>query len=544
MIVLGLHGGVTINQHDPSAALAIDGELIAICEEERYLRIKSSYGYLPNYSIKACLAEAGIRFEDIDVFVTTGVTYDEADERWADYLRHQFGTRPKIERVHHQEAHLATAFYGSPFDKAICLSLDATGDGSSGMTAIASRENGFQILDDIPARNSLGMFYTLMTRYLGFADLDEYKLMGLATYGENTFDLNPVLKLNGQGWTFENSFMRNEPVVRSPFEPLYSEKLAEFFGQPSRKPGEEITDFHRNLARSTQAHFESCLFELVKSLHERFPEIPNFCFAGGAALNCVANRLILFSGMFENVYVSPVAADRGLGAGCAYLGATRSGDTPAPMTTPYLGSAYSNDDILDELQSNGVAYKTLGDPAQTGAELLADGKIIGWHQGRSEAGARALGNRSILATAGDANMRDKVNARIKYREEFRPFAPSALFESADRFFDTKGLEFPSMSIAVDALPATADQIRAVVHFDGTSRLQTVKPAQNETYHRLIESYGKLTGTPVILNTSFNLNGQPIVETPRDALMTFFGCGLDALIVGDVLIEKDRSASGL
>jgi carbamoyltransferase len=537
MIVLGLHGGVTVNQHEPSAALAVNGRIVALCEEERYLRVKSCYGLLPLYSIKACLKAAGIRIEDVDLVVTPGITYGDFEARIADYLRHNFGHVPRIECVHHQMAHLAAAFYGSGVEEAICVSLDASGDGACGMIGHGTRAGGIKLVDEIPTANSLGYFYTLMTHYLGFTDGDEYKLMGLAPYGKASIDLNAVVRPSNQGWTFDQSFVRNNPPVRSPFEPLYSPRLPELLGQPNRRPGGEMTDFHRDLAQSTQAQFEACFTSFIDYARKRVPNVDNLCYAGGIALNCAANRAVFYSDRFRHFYVSPVSSDRGLSAGCAYLGAVMLGDTPWQLHTPYLGTSYSNDSIRQELEANGCDFQEVDDPAEAGAALLAHSKILGWFQGRSEAGARALGNRSILAPAGDAKVRDMVNARIKYREEFRPFAPSALHEDAGTYFKTNGADFPSMSITVDAQPGMAERLRAVVHVDDTARLQTVRSTDNEVYYNLIKAYRNKTGTGVVLNTSFNLKGQPIVESPRDALMTFYGCGLDALILGNFVVTK-------
>lgn len=298
-----------------------------------------------------------------------------------------------------------------------------------------------------------------------------------------------------------------------------------------------MTQFYKDVARSTQAIMEDCLLSLIKSLRERVPNVGNLCYAGGIALNCAANSHLLYSDDFDSVYVSPVASDRGLALGCAYHGAVASGDSPWPIWHAYWGSSYSNDVIKNELESNGIAFEEVNDPANVGASMLADGQIIGWFQGRSEMGARALGNRSILASCSDAAMKDKVNARIKYREEFRPFAPSAMEDRAGEYFETCDQSLPYMCFTVKTHEGMADSIRAVVHEDDTARLQTVSSSSNELYYDLISKYENRTGVPIILNTSFNLKGQPIVETPRDALMTFFGCGLDALILGNFVVRK-------
>lgn len=538
MIVLGLHGGVRVGQHEPAAALAVNGRIVASCEEERYLRIKSAYGYLPYYAIKACLRIANVRFEDIDLVVTPGITYGDFPQRIRDYLQHNFGSCPRIERVHHHMSHLASAFYGSGLEEAVCLSLDATGDGACAMVARASRSDGIRVLEELPTSVSLGFFYTLMTYYLGFIDGDEYKVMGLAPYGKPSVDLSQIIRPAPGGWTFDWSFVRSDPPLESPFEPVYAARLTEAIGAPHRIPGAPITDFYRDVARSTQAVTEECLLSLIDHIRVLAPGVRNFCYAGGLALNCSANRRLLYSGWFDQIHVSPVSSDRGLALGCAYLGAVMLGDKPWPMWNAYLGSCYSDAEISQELRANGCRFEAVDDPAAVAAGLIADGKIIGWYQGRSEAGARALGNRSILASCASHEMRDRVNARIKFREEFRPFAPSVLQERVVEWFVTNGQDdFPYMTFTLDAVPERAARIAAVVHVDGTARIQTVRSSDNELYYALIQDYAARTDVPVILNTSFNLKGQPIIETPRDALMTFYGCGLDALVMGGYLVRK-------
>lgn len=538
MIVLGLHGGVTLGQHEPAAALVINGKVVALCEEERYLRIKSSYGYLPKYSIDACLKMANIKWEDIDLIVTPGITYDDFSLRFRDYLRHQFGSCPKIERVHHQLAHISAAFYGSGLEESLVLSMDASGDGASAMLGHASRSGGIKIVDEIPTNQSLGYFYTLMTYYLGFEDGDEYKVMGLAPYGKPVVDLNEIIHPVKGGWEFDWSFIRDNPFPRSPFEPNYAAKIATTLGQPNRHPKGEMTQYYKDVARSTQVMFEECLLALIERLRAKSP-VPsrNLCYAGGAALNCSANKRLLYSEQFDNVHVSPVSSDRGLALGCAYHGAMLLGDKLWQLANAYLGSSYSNDLIKNELVANGISFREVTDPASEGAKLLNENKILGWFQGRSEAGARALGNRSIVAKCETEAMRDKVNAKIKYREEFRPFAPAVAFEHAEQYFDTRGKDLPWMCFTADAIQAAQNKIAAVVHVDGTARVQTVRSSDNEIFYDLIQKYGKASDVPVVMNTSFNLKGQPIVETPRDAIMTFFGCGLDALILGNFVVEK-------
>ena len=542
MIVLGLHGGVTLGQHEPGAAVAINGRIVAACEEERYLRIKSAYGYLPLYSINACLRIAGITMADVDLIVTPGETYDDFQERIAIYIKHTFGMCPRIERVHHQLAHVAAAFYGSGFETACCVSLDATGDGASGMIAHATRSGGIEVREIRPTNESIGFFYTLMTYYLGFGDGDEYKVMGLAPYGKPSVDLSKLIAPNESGWNFDWSFVRQKPSLRSPFEPPYAEKIEEAIGHPRRKPGSAMTSFYKDVAHSVQDATERCILSLMRYVKAGSSEEPNLVFGGGVALNCRANWEIIKSNMCENIYVPPVSSDRGLALGCAYFGATMLGDTPWPLTNAYTGEEYSDAAIADELSANGISYRSVGDPAEAAAELIARGKVIGWHQSRSEAGARALGARSILAACTDTEMKNRVNARVKYREEFRPFAPATTAESAADYFETSGRDFPYMCFTVPAVPGTENIIPSVIHVDGTGRLQTVRSSDNELYYQTIKRYGEMTGVPVIMNTSFNLKGQPIVETPRDAIMTFFGCGIDALVIGNFVIEKTNGCN--
>lgn len=537
MKVLGFHGGVSLRQHEPGVALIVDGRVVAACEEERYLRIKSAYGHLPYYSLKACLDIGGVSLDEIDLIVMPGINNGDLGAGVRDFLRHNFGCAPELKQIHHQKAHLAAAFYGSGFDESLCLSLDATGDRACGMLAHATKDKGIEVLEEIPTENSIGYFYTLMTYYLGFSDGDEYKVMGLAPYGEPNVDLSKIIQPSNSGWSFDWSFVRSDPPARSPFEPLYAPKLEELLGQPNRLPGAPMTDFYKNVARSTQQMTEECVSSLVSYLQSKRPECRNLAYAGGVALNCKVNRELFYSDNFDHIYVSPVSSDRGLALGCAYHGAVELGDRPWPLVNAYLGSSYSNDVIRNELESNSVSFDETDDPAGAAAELLAEDKIIGWHQGRSEAGARALGARSILASCTDGAMKDKVNARIKYREEYRPFAPAVMSEHTDDYFKANGIDFPYMCFTLDTQEAKADSLPAVVHIDNTARIQTVRSSDNELYYQTIRNYRNRTDVPVVLNTSFNLKGQPIVETPRDALMTFFGCGLDALVMGNFVVRK-------
>ena len=541
MNVLGLHGGVTLGQHEPAAALIVHGHVKAVFEEERYNRIKSSYGMFPEFAITKILSAHNLRLDDVDLIVVPGITYGDVEARWKNFLLDRFGSCPRIMVVHHQEAHLATAFYGCGVQSSLVFSLDGTGDASCGFVARASRDTGIEIIEEIPTSNSLGFFYTLMTYFLGFIDGDEYKVMGLAPYGNPTINLDSVIRVSSDGWELNQDCINNSPQPKSPFEPLYSNRVGELLDMHPRARG-ALDDRYSDLASSVQLKFEEAMIAwMTKYLRDasNIGFANNICYAGGCALNCSANRKLLQSlPIGTNLYVSPLASDRGLALGCAYLGAVDQGIDPQPLNNAYLGEEYTPSEIEKELTANGIKFEKLEDPSEAASADLNGDLVVGWFQGRSEAGARALGNRSILASAKTYEMRDKVNASIKYREKFRPFAPAILETDVSKFYETTGRTyFPDMTITLQATAAAIEKIPAVVHVDNTSRVQTVSNVNNQLFKYLIEAYSDLSDLPVVMNTSFNLKGQPIVESPRDAIMTFFGCGLDVLYLENYRIAK-------
>lgn len=535
MNILGIHGGVTINQHDAGAALIRDGHLVCFIEEERLIRVKSSRGVLPIESISACLKEAGISMRDIDLVALPGETYADITERTQGYLRHHFGYAPPIQPINHQTAHLASAFFPSGFQKAMCLSYDAYGDRLSAAMGTADHQNGIKIIETRPHDNSLGMFYATMTSFLGFMPgEDEYKVMGLAPYGKDTVDLSFFAHSASHGYTVDTQYIRSSPPASSAYEQFYSERLIEFLGEPRRK-GEPITQRHRDIAAGTQQALESCAASLVAHLHEK-TGLKNLCLAGGVALNCSANRVLSKLPFIENIFVQPAASDRGLALGCALQAAKDAGESLEPISHVFYGPTQKENVILSALELTGMTAKEVHDPSEAAAQLLSEGKIIGWFQGRSEFGPRALGHRSILAHPGLAHMKDAINARVKYREEFRPFAPSVLEERASELFV---MEKPSpyMTVAFDVHENWSEKLPATTHINKTGRVQTVHKKTDPLYHSLISQFEKFTGLPVVLNTSFNIKGQPIVETPLEALSTFAGTGMDALIMGHYLLVK-------
>ena len=534
MNILGIHGGVTIGQHDAGAALIRDGELVCFVEEERLSRIKSSTGMLPIRSIAACLKESKIKIEDVDLLVLPGETYDDIYDRTRDWVVHHFGFCPKIEVINHQLAHLASSFYQSGFDSAICISYDAYGDGISGAVALADKKNGIQIKETFPADSSLGVFYATMTSFLGFKPgEDEYKVMGLAPYGKPNIDLSFFCKATNEGYLVDHDFFRSRKSA-SQYEPFYSSKLTDKLGSP-RHGDELITDFYKNLAASTQHVLESAAVSLIEKRFQRY-QGQNLCLSGGVALNCSLNRIIAKLPFIKNLFVQPSSSDRGLALGCALYAAEQNEKSLKPIDHVFYGPSESPNSIEYALSVTGVSAKRVDDIEALAAKYVNEGKIIAWYQGRSEYGPRALGHRSIVANPTLATMKDEINKRVKFREEFRPFAPSVIEESYKEYFD---LDYPSpyMTVACDVVSGAEYKLPATTHVNLTARVQTVNKAIDSSYHRLISEFSKLSGVPVVLNTSFNIRGQPIVETPFEAISTFAGNGIDALFLGNYLIEK-------
>jgi carbamoyltransferase len=536
MNILGMYGGVTLGQHDPSAALISDGKLIAVCEEERFMRVKSPRGCLPVRSIRACLREANLKMSEIDLVVNPGETFHDMPERIRLYLNHYFGAAPPVRMINHQLAHIASAFFCSGYEESMCMSYDAWGDQSSAALGIGALPGGIELLETREPKNSLGIFYATMTSYLGFlVSEDEYKVMGLAAYGHEEIDLKPFLQTTADGYHVNMDYVRGDFSQCSMFEPLYGEKLVQLLG-PARQPGEPLTSRHKNIAFATQKALEECAVALITHLHEK-TGLDSLCIAGGVGLNCSANRVLRETPFIRRLFVQPASSDRGLSLGCALQGAHENGVTVHDkLEHVSLGPTYSEEQIRRALELSGVAYVELAEPAQKAASMLAEGNIIGWFQGRSEFGPRALGNRSILADPREARMKDEINARIKFREEFRPFAPSVLEEHASELFEMDEPS-PFMTMAFMVRPQWRDRLQAVTHVNGTARVQTVNRSTLPLYHELISQFHRLTGVPVVLNTSFNVQGQPIVETPLDALSTFTASGMDALFIGPFMVVK-------
>src|SRR5467141_4134177 len=577
--------GINAYHGNASAAVVCDGRLVAAVEEERFNRVKYAAGF-PAEAIRYCLREAGLKLEEIDHVAVPRNPYARLGTKLFYALRmpsfargrakvlakftgirealaEAFDRDPKaiaakFHRVEHHQAHLASAFFVSPFERAALLSADGLGDFASTMWGSGSG-NRMEISGAIAFPHGLGLYYTAMTQYLGFLKFgDEYKVMGLAAYGEPErleafrdivrFDANG----NGNGFRLRLNYFvhhRTGPEMswaeadKTPtLGKLFSDEMSRRLGA-ARSPEELLEQRHRNLAASLQARLEEVYLGMLRKLAAQ-TRMKAVCLAGGVAFNCVANGKIFDATPFEQVYVQPAAGDAGLAVGAALhvwhqkLGKPRS----FVMDHAYWGPGYSREEVRRAIDSNGLGQKgysiaELSDEelSRRAAAIIADGKILGWFQGRAEWGPRALGNRSIVADPRRPEMKEILNRRIKHREVFRPFAPSILAENTPEYFE-KSHPSPFMTLAYAVRAEKRDKIPAPTHVDGTGRLQTVTREANPRYHALISAFRDLTGVPVVLNTSFNDN-EPIVCRPEEALDRFLRTQMDALVLGHFLISR-------
>ena len=573
--------GINAYHGDASAALVCDGQLVAAVEEERFNRIKHWAGF-PARSIRWCLESAGLTAADVDHvavsfnpranfwrrlwFVAThrpsaGAILDRLkrqgktlglEEQFAAAVGQPAGTlKAQFHRIEHHQTHVAAGFLISPFERAAVLSVDGMGDFTSTLTALA-QGNDWQELERVYYPHSIGFLYTAITMYLGFPHYgDEYKVMGLAPYGEPEFAdffrrlIRPrgdVFELNLDYFTHHRRGIRmawndGAPVI----EPFFSERLVRELG-PVRDRRAEMTSRHDNIAKSLQVVTEEILIHLLTRLHAR-TGVENVCLTGGVAMNSVANGKITSRTPFKNVYIPAGAADNGTSFGAAFhvwnrqLGQKRT----FVQDHAYWGCQSTTAEAQLAAGKLGVPCEVL-EPAELVERtvgLLTDGRVVGWFQGAMEFGARALGNRSLLADPRRTDMRDIINLRIKFREKFRPFAPSILEEHVGEWFEINE-PTPYMEKVFPIRREKHSLIPAVTHVDGSGRLQTVSARTNPLYHQLISAFHKRTGVPIVLNTSLNEN-EPIVRTPEEAIRCFLRTDMDAIVIAGVLI--DRHAPG-
>ncbi|OGV98663.1 MAG: hypothetical protein A3I04_07010 [Nitrospinae bacterium RIFCSPLOWO2_02_FULL_39_110] len=563
--------GISCYYHDSAACLMRGGEIIAAAQEERFTRKKHDF-HFPQNAIKYCLSEAGIGVNDIDFvgfydkpFVKferiletylsvapMGIqSFIQAIPMWLhqklwipDLIKKELGCSGEIIFAEHHESHTASAFFPSPFENAAILTADGVGEWTTTSMGIG-RENKIDIIYEIKFPHSLGLLYSAFTYYCGFkVNRGEYKLMGAAPYGEPKYvDLimNELIDLKEDGSFKLNmkyfGYLDNLKMTNARFNRL--------FGMPPRKAETKMEQKYLDIARSTQVVTEEVMLRMAKRLYKE-TRLKNICLAGGVALNCVANGRIIRETPFENIFVQPAAGDAGGALGVAqfiwyqYLGNERKVDGKKDsMRASYLGPSFSNNCIRDFLKNNQIPFEELENDrlVQKTAQLIAEKNVIGWFQGRMEFGPRALGSRSILGDARFPEMKDVVNRKIKFREAFRPFAPSVLREKASEYFDIKeDLESPYM-LLVAPVKENKRVIPAVTHVDYSARIQTVRCEDNPIFYDLINEYYKLTGVPVIINTSFNVRGEPIVCKPEEAYMCFMRTNIDYLVMGNFLLNK-------
>ncbi|MEP6746846.1 MAG: carbamoyltransferase C-terminal domain-containing protein [Bacteroidota bacterium] len=571
--------GINAYHADSSAAIFKDGVMIAATEEERFTRIKHWAGF-PALAIQFCLAEAGITLQEVD-YITIGRDPKAKFLHKLNYLRKNpslvFGAirryknskevssleeefrkidpsvaaetlTNKIKNIEHHRSHLASAFFASPFEESAILSIDGSGDFTTTMIA-TGKGNKIEVLDSIDFPVSCGLFYTAFTQFLGFPHYgDEYKVMGLAPYGEPKYTdkVKKVLKFLPNGlfdWNDEYfvqptkagfKYENNIPSVGN----LYSAAFVREFGSPRGKD-EELSQYHKDLATSVQRVTEELIFYILKHLKER-TGMKNICIAGGVAQNSVANGKIADATGFEGVYIPSAGHDAGISMGSALYLFNHILDQPrtAPVYNAYTGSRFSNDEIEIFLQSRNITYRRLGNEElyDTVTNKLIEPGVVGWFNGRAEFGPRALGARSILADPRNQKAKDLLNLKIKRRESFRPFAPSILKEYSGEYF-TKAGEVPFMEKVFPIKPEKYAIIPAVTHVDGTGRLQTVDKDISPMYYGLIDAFRKKTGVPILLNTSFNEN-EPIVNTPAEALDCFLRTQMDMLVLENCVITRE------
>lgn len=590
--------GISAFYHDSAAALIIDGKIIAAAQEERFTRKKHDSSY-PVNAINYCLSEAGISLEQVDYIAF----YDKPFLKFERLLETYVALAPKgfqsfrmsmpiwlreklflkdvlvkeIKKTYkdfdsakimfgeHHFSHAASAFYASPFEEAVVITLDGVGEWATTTVAIG-KGHRLDIVKEIHFPHSLGLLYSAFTYYTGFrVNSGEYKVMGLAPYGEPRYRdliLDKLIDLKEDG-----SFRLNQSYFNyATGLTMVNQKFADLFGKPIRVPDtDELTQFHMDIAASIQAVTEKVVLMMTRSLAKEY-NIPNLCMAGGVALNCVANGKVLRDKSFKNIWIQPAAGDAGGALGGALsvwhkeLNNSRMIHLNDAMQGSYLGPSYKQEQIESELLDCGAQFDSVteSEMIEVTAQALEDGKAIGWFQDRMEFGPRSLGGRSILGDPRSEKMQKVLNLKVKYRESFRPFAPSVLREDISTWFEadydspymllvdnvkaSKRIEMSKKEktlFGIDKLNVKRSSIPAVTHVDYSARIQTVHKETNPKYHALITKFKEKTGCAVVVNTSFNVRGEPIVCTPEDAFRCFMGTELDMLVVGNCILRKER-----
>jgi carbamoyltransferase len=585
--------GISAFYHDAAAALIVDGELVAAAQEERFTRIKHDPAF-PSAAIEYCLAEAGLTRDQIDFvgfydkpllkferILETYLAYAPAGFRSflraiPTWLRHKLHLSREIHRAlhgeyrkrivfaEHHESHAASAFYPSPFEQAAVLTLDGVGEWATASWGVG-RGHQLELTHELRFPHSLGLLYSAFTAYCGFkVNSGEYKLMGLAPYGEPSYAAQirrHILDLKPDGsFRLDMSYFNY-----CQGSTMFSPRFLALFGRPARTPEAPLEQFHMDMAASIQAVTEDIILAMCRHVHAQ-TKLDNLCLAGGVALNCVANGRILREGPFERLWIQPAAGDAGGALGVAQLiwhqllGHARVPGRPDGQHASLLGPAYTSDDVAACLDAAGAVYTRYDDSAQmvaVAAELLAAEKVVGWMQGRMEFGPRALGSRSILGDPRSPRMQSIMNLKIKFRESFRPFAPSVLREHVGDYFDMRPDEDSPYMLLVAAversrrrelgpeqaqrsgfakLEVVRSEIPAVTHVDNSARVQTVDERHGR-YHELLRAFEQRTGCPLVINTSFNVRGEPIVCSPEHAYRGFMATDMDVLVIENYVLLK-------
>ncbi|MBZ0217087.1 MAG: carbamoyltransferase, partial [Fimbriimonadaceae bacterium] len=590
--------GISAFYHDSAAALVVDGDIVAAAQEERFTRKKHDPRF-PAEAISYVLEEAGLALNDVDHVAFYDKPFLKFERLLETYVAHApkglksfsmampIWLREKlflkdqlarelrksdknfsVEKLmfgEHHFSHAASAFYPSPFEDAVVLTLDGVGEWATTTVSIG-HGNALDIMKEIRFPHSLGLLYSAFTYYTGFrVNSGEYKVMGLAPYGEPKYKnliLDRLMDLKDDGsFHLDQSYFDYATGLT-----MTNKKFSELFGNPVREPETDpLTQFHMDVAASVQAVTEDVILRMTRSLAKEYG-IANLCMAGGVALNCVANGKIIADGAFKEVWVQPAAGDAGgaLGAALAVwhkeLGKERRIGAGDAMLGTYLGPSYGQEDIRNELTLAGAVFDEFDDEEiiKKAAQAMADGKAVGWFQGRMEFGPRALGGRSILGDPRSETMQRTLNLKVKFRESFRPFAPSVLREEVEEWFELDR-DSPYMLLVanvrerlrrqmsdeekrlfgIEKLNIKRSEIPAVTHVDYSARIQTVHSETNPRYHALISKFKELTGCPVVVNTSFNVRGEPIVCTPADAFRCFMGTEIEVLVVGNCILIKEK-----
>ena len=562
--------GINSAYHESSACLIDNGQLVIAIEEERLNRVKHAKPaqvdnphILPLKSIQLCLETAGISFQDIDLIgysfnperrlLNKDVKEDCIDGDWGSesgedlfYQKLQEVTQilsdfaeqdvsRKFKWLDHHLCHAASTYFVSPYEEAAVLVVDGIGEFES-TTLYQGKGNKLSKLNSIDYPNSLGFLWEKMAEFLGFSEYDACKVMGLASYGHYSYYYNTFKKFIHTG---PGTFALDNGVLRFRLDDFTA--LEELFG-PRRTADQELEERHTDIAAALQKITEEIVLELATDLYRR-TKSKNLCLAGGVALNCVCNGVLQEHSPYENIYIQPAANDAGTAIGAAYILWNQILGNPKSyiMDNPYLGPEYTEEEIKTVLDNNNLKYSYHENIEEVTAKLIAQGYIIGWFQGKSEIGPRALGNRSLLADPRHPYMKDIINMKVKKREGFRPFAPSILAEKADEWFriPNKQLASSFMLFAYDVLKTKQKTIPAVTHVDGSSRIQTVQKSSNPKYHKLIEEFEKITEIPILLNTSLN-KLEPIVCSPQDAVNTMKKANLYYLVIDNFLVDNTWS----